>query len=58
MELADYLGRDALHLEIADAQPEPEHAEAGAGGVLNRIEQLSEDEVERLFRGGAPGNER
>ena len=58
MELADYLGRDALHLEITDAQPEPEHAEEGIGGVLNRIEQLSEDEVERLFRGGAPGNER
>jgi acyl carrier protein len=50
VELSEYLGRSALGLDLGTAASESKVGEAAGGGLLDRIEQLSEDEVERIFR--------
>ena len=51
-ELADYLAQEVLDLG-ADSPPRPE----SGGSLLDRIERLSDDEVDRLLSAGTPRTE-
>jgi len=57
VQLADYLASEALELETADVVEQPAAASAGSGSLLDRIEQLSDEEVERWLddKGGGAG---
>jgi hypothetical protein len=48
--IATYLGQTVLGLATSEPEPDgsPESAE-GAVGVLSRVEQLSDDEVDRML---------
>jgi SAM-dependent methyltransferase/acyl carrier protein len=52
-DLSDYLGRSALGLDVGKPIPDSKIGETAGGGLLDRIEQLSEEEVERIFGNGA-----
>jgi hypothetical protein len=56
LELADYLGRDVLGLARGEESQTPSAPTAdGLDGLLDKIEQLSEDEVERRIGGPSGG---
>jgi acyl carrier protein len=54
-ELADYIAKDVLHWEGAEARQSPSQ-DAGMSGVIDQIEDLSDEEVDRLFAEKMVGN--
>jgi NAD(P)-dependent dehydrogenase (short-subunit alcohol dehydrogenase family)/acyl carrier protein len=54
-ELANYIAKDVLHWEGAEARQSPSQ-DAGMSGVIDQIEDLSDEEVDRLFAEKMVGN--